>query len=319
MKNSSGSYYAMSNDKGTSAAPSAINVTVSGDKLSSEPESKLLWNIFNSSGNLTIYPNGTTAKWLYCNSDNNGVRVGTNSNKTFTIDASSGYLKHTGTSRYVGVYNNADWRCYTSVNTNIKGQTLTFFVQSAGKTETAYYTCIEHDWQEATCQSAKTCTVCGFAEGDLGDHNYVDGTCSVCGDEKPTEPSTVEATLSFADVNNRTFFSTSQQVWEQNGVTLINDKASATSNVADYVNPVRFYKNSKLTISAPGKITKIVFTCGSSNYATALKTAIGSAATVSGSTVTVEFSTPVDSYEITSLSGGQVQMNSITVTYLSTN
>ena len=41
------------------------------------------------------------------------------------------------------------------------------------------------------------------------------------------------ATLSFASVANRTSQTTAQQVWEQNGIKLINNKGSSTSNVAD--------------------------------------------------------------------------------------
>ena len=136
-KNSSGSYYAMSNNNGTSSAPAATKITVSSSKLSSAPDDKFKWNISNNSGTLTIYPNGTTSTWLYCTSTNNGVRVGTNTAKAFTIDATSGYLKHTGTSRYIGVYNNADWRCYTSTSTNIGSQTLAFFVETTTTTTTS--------------------------------------------------------------------------------------------------------------------------------------------------------------------------------------
>ena len=49
----------------------------------------------------------------------------------FSVDAESGYLViNDGTqNRYLGVYNKADWRAYTSVNNNIKDQTFTFFVK----------------------------------------------------------------------------------------------------------------------------------------------------------------------------------------------
>ena len=142
-KNSSNAYYAMSNNNGTGSAPAATSVSVSSSKLSSAPDDKFKWNISNNSGTLTIYPNGTTAKWLYCTNTNNGVRVGDNTNKTFKIDATSGYLNHSGTSRYIGVYNKSDWRCYTIVHDNIKDQTLAFFVEttttiSTSTTTTSY-------------------------------------------------------------------------------------------------------------------------------------------------------------------------------------
>ena len=136
-KNSSDAYYAMSNNNGTGSAPTATSVTVSNNKLSSTPNDNLKWNISNNSGTLTIYKNGSTSSWLYCTSTNNGVRVGTNTNKTFTIDSSTGYLKHTGTSRYLGVYNNQDWRCYTNTTGNTANQTFHFFVETTTTTTTS--------------------------------------------------------------------------------------------------------------------------------------------------------------------------------------
>lgn len=134
---SDGTVYAMSNANGTSAAPPATAVTVSSNTLSTT-DTTLLWNVLNLGGNLTIYPSGTTEKWLYCTSANNGVRVGTNDNNVFQIDSGIGYLKHIATGRYLGVYNNADWRCYTNTTGNIANQTLAFYVKAA--TYTGYTT-----------------------------------------------------------------------------------------------------------------------------------------------------------------------------------
>lgn len=126
------------------------------------------------------------------------------------------------------------------------------------------------------------------------------------------------ATLSFADKAQRTSFSTSQQVWEQNGITFTNDKSSSTSNVADYANPVRLYAKSKVTVAAPGNITKIVFDCNSISYATSLQTSIGTVAgasvSASSDKVTVTFTSSVASFVISSLSA-QVRMDSLEVTY----
>ena len=128
MTTSNGTIYALSSANGTSSAPAAVVVTANGNQLAGEVAENLQWNISNNSGNLTIYPNGTTSTWLYCTATNNGVRVGTNANKTFTIDASSGYLKHTSTSRYVGVYTTTtDWRCYTNTTGNTANQTLAIY------------------------------------------------------------------------------------------------------------------------------------------------------------------------------------------------
>jgi hypothetical protein len=114
-------------------------------------------------------------------------------------------------------------------------------------------------------------------------------------------------------------FSSSQQVWEQNGVKLTNDKTASSSNIADYANPVRLYASSKITVVCNEKLmTKIEFVCNSSSYATTLKNSIGTvsgaAVTVSGSNVTVIFTNPVNTFVVGKLSA-QVQVKSLTVTY----
>jgi len=121
------------------------------------------------------------------------------------------------------------------------------------------------------------------------------------------------ATLSFASTANRTSFSTTQQVWAQNGITFTNDKASSSSNVADYSNPARLYAKSSITVEYPG-MTKIVFTCSGSSYATALAASDSTNLTASGSTVTVTFSEPTDSFTVASMSA-QIRISSLEVTY----
>lgn len=128
------SVYALTSAKGSSEAPTAVAVTVENKELTAAPADDLVWNIANTNGNLTIYPKGKTDTWLYTTASNNGVRVGTNDNKTFVIDSESGYLKNTVTNRYLGVYSSQDWRCYTSTSTNIGGQTLCFYVKGTPKT-----------------------------------------------------------------------------------------------------------------------------------------------------------------------------------------
>lgn len=123
------------------------------------------------------------------------------------------------------------------------------------------------------------------------------------------------ATLSFADKAQRTTLTTTQQVWEQNGIIFTNDKASSSSAVADYAKPARFYASSSITVEcAKGKMTQIVFDCNSASYATAMKNSVGTTATVSSDKVTVTFSTPCESFKIAKLTA-QVRMDALTVTY----
>ena len=125
------------------------------------------------------------------------------------------------------------------------------------------------------------------------------------------------STLTFDDKAKRTTFTSSQQIWVENGITLINDKAASTNAVADYAKPLRCYQGSKITVNADGgEISKIVFDCNSASYATDLKNSIGTTATVSVSsdkvTVTLD---GVTEFVIAKLTK-QVRMDSITVTYV---
>ena len=127
-----GSNYAMSNENGTSYAPTAVAVTVADDKLSAAPSESIQWTLSgNSTDGFTFYPFGST-NTLYCNttassSSNNNMRVGTGDRNIFVLDSDS-YLqtKDSYTPRYVSVYTTGlDWRGYTT-----KSTTIAFYVKS---------------------------------------------------------------------------------------------------------------------------------------------------------------------------------------------
>ena len=126
-----------------------------------------------------------------------------------------------------------------------------------------------------------------------------------------------QASLSFANKAQRTSFSTSEQVWEQNGIKFTNQKNASTNNIADYASPVRLYQGSRIIVEAPGEITAIEFDCNSSSYATALKNSIGSTATVTVSSdkVTVTLDGSSSTFTVDKLTA-QVRMDSLKVTYL---
>ena len=136
VSSKSSSLYALSNDNGTSSAPSAVSVTASGTSLASDPADTIIWTLEKSDDGYR-FKSGTN--YLYCTNTNNGVRVGTNTNNVFTVDA-SGYLKHTNTGRFIGVYNGSDWRCYTITTGNIAGQTFIYYAEQAGTSYTGYTT-----------------------------------------------------------------------------------------------------------------------------------------------------------------------------------
>jgi hypothetical protein len=122
---------AMTNNNGTKSAPTATAVTLStdGSELTSTVADSLKWKVNKSGGEYKFHPYGNSGNSLYCTKSNNGVRVGTNKNNTFTIHSEGNYvgLYNVVTKRYIGVYNKQDWRCYTSTSTNISNTQMAYF------------------------------------------------------------------------------------------------------------------------------------------------------------------------------------------------
>ena len=200
----------------------------------------------------------------------------------------------------------------------------------------------EHVWVDANCTTAKTCSKCGATEGEaLGHdweviseeeatctadgsttyecaacgedkvetvpalpHTYVDGFCSECGEAEP-----LEATITFDNTSKRTTSTTSQQVWEENGIVVTYDKNTYTNNLADYSNPIRFYAGTKVTISYPS-ITKVEIVANTAAYATALSSSI-TGSTANDKVVTYVLDEAADS--VSFVPSAQVRVDSITV------
>ncbi len=178
----------------------------------------------------------------------------------------------------------------------------------------------------ATCtengKTTVTCNDCGeVVSSDIiqaPGHNFVDGKCTVCGwydgTNVPTGPVDGDSsTIDFSTKDDRLQYDSEMQIWAQNGVVLINKKGESTTNVGDYADPVRFYKNSSITISSAKEIVKIEFVCNTTGYADALAESIGSEATADGKIVTVTLADPAASYTFTP--GAAVWINSFTAYY----
>lgn len=173
--------YAMSNDMGTSKPPIPVEVTVSGNKLSNDPVTNVIWYVGEDGDNRIFYATAAKTTWLYCTATNNGVRVGDNTNKTFAW--SNDYLQHVGTSRYLGIYNTQDWRCYTSHTvTNIANQTFQFYVKAG---EGGGETPVEKTLESIAVSDAKT-------EYTVGDE-FVEPTVTATYSDGSTEDVTASA------------------------------------------------------------------------------------------------------------------------------
>ena len=162
-------------------------------------------------------------------------------------------------------------------------------------------------------------TPSGYANGNGTDDDVIvdEETGSEGNTGDSTGGSTVEAqaTITFdADKSQRTSYSTSQQVWENDGLKLTNNKASSTTNVGDYSNPGRFYKSSEVIIEYPN-MTSLVIDCTGLDakyvvWENSLNDSNATAKTENQIT-TITFATPVDSVTFASMSA-QARAVSIT-------
>lgn len=134
---------AMSNDKGTSAAPTAKEVTLSSDKtqIGGTVDENIQWTVRISDDGYQFF--ATEKTWMYCISNNNGLRVGINSTYNFfsikTVNVNNvnrDFLYNNYHKRYIGVYNEQEWRSYTTSpnnsQSNIKNTVTAFFKKVSG-------------------------------------------------------------------------------------------------------------------------------------------------------------------------------------------
>ena len=158
------------------------------------------------------------------------------------------------------------------------------------------------------------CNACGGTRTPA-DHVYsanCDTTCNVCGAERSIVAGG-ETTITFdADKTQRIEFSTTTQVWQHDNLIVTNNKGSATSNVADYSAPVRFYKGSQIIIAYPGMVS-LVISAPTGTYGTPWATTLDAAGltyTEDGGVYTVTFASPMDSITLTA--SAQIRANAIT-------
>lgn len=108
---------ALVSTNGSSSAPTFnTSVSVSDNTLNGVTEA-MQFDLSGTAGNYKLAVTGQTTNYLYTTATNNGVRVGTNQNNVWTItqhesNADAFVFKCNATSRFLGVYNEADWRCY---------------------------------------------------------------------------------------------------------------------------------------------------------------------------------------------------------------
>lgn len=136
--------YAIPNAKATAKGQvTAETVALSADNntVTTSDMSPFLFTVTKTADGVTFKSNASTDAdpwYLYCIADNNGVRVATTTEgNVFTLDQN--FLNTTVTNsktgaletRYLGVYNKSNWRCYTTIHSNIAATKIAFFKETA--------------------------------------------------------------------------------------------------------------------------------------------------------------------------------------------
>ena len=124
-----------------------------------------------------------------------------------------------------------------------------------------------------------------------------------------------EITIDFSTTDQRTGYSTEQQVWTNGALTFTNDKDTSTTNVGDFSDPVRLYKDSSVTIACAGMTQIVIVSNGTSDYKANLTGSLDAAGvtyTTSDDTYTIILAEPADTFSF-SLSVGQARFESIAV------
>lgn len=122
---------------GTSSAPTFNTSVVVEENILKGVAESMQFDLAAVDGGYTLAVAGQTTNYLYTTNTNNGVRVGTNANKVWTIGKHDGnpdafVFKCNATSRFLGVYSNQDWRCYTAYD-------ATNFTNDTGSSEIYLY------------------------------------------------------------------------------------------------------------------------------------------------------------------------------------
>lgn len=230
----SGTYYALDNSINTTSAPTAVSsgFSISGTTLTATA-TNIQWNIDYDTENkiFVLYRAGDAANWLYCTNNNNGIRVETGSDKTFKLDDTYEYLYNIGQGRYLGVYNNADWRCYTTMHANIAGESFAFYGRSMG-TKYTVTTSIPYGHGTATLSNSKIIETTGtITITCVPDAGYTaDVVSSTSGTITKKSENVYELTGVTADA---TVAITFRKLWEISVTTDSHGKAVLSSAYAD--------------------------------------------------------------------------------------
>ncbi|MDY2914971.1 MAG: hypothetical protein SOU18_03585 [Alloprevotella sp.] len=112
--------YILPSTKSTSTPMVVAAPAITGDKITGAVEESMIWQ-FTSTGTANqFYVRNADGSYLYANKANDGIRISSTVDKwTFTTNTTNYFsMKEANNNRYCGIYNNKDWRSYTTATSN---------------------------------------------------------------------------------------------------------------------------------------------------------------------------------------------------------
>lgn len=112
--------YILPSTKSTSTPTVVAAPAITGDKITGAVEESMIWQ-FTSTGTANqFYVRNADGSYLYANKANDGIRISSTVDKwTFTTNTTNYFsMKEANNNRYCGIYNNKDWRSYTTATSN---------------------------------------------------------------------------------------------------------------------------------------------------------------------------------------------------------
>jgi len=126
------------------------------------------------------------------------------------------------------------------------------------------------------------------------------------------------ANFNFANATQRTQLDTSSQTWVAGDITMLVEKNTSTTNVADYTNPVRIYASHKVTFSGASNVASIesiAIVANSASYANVVGTSTFTGATASVSEANVTITASPSTKVVSFVAGKQTRFNTLAVNY----
>ena len=179
------------------------------------------------------------------------------------------------------------------------------------------HTCSE--FTKATCKELATCVLCGETTGELAEHSYVDGVCSMCGAQEGVTTVTASKTMKELIASEGWTSTTTKQSFNLDDVVSVKVNGGSNSGKAYNGDHIRIYATDSpagsltITLADGYELVSVKVTTNTGTYA--FLCVDGTTTDISNSSTPVSGSSVVLNSVKNGSNGKQVQVTAIEVEY----